>query len=299
MTDWSALRMAVVAGDAREQEIARLAAATGADVRAFGFPWPDQGIAGVTRAGSLEQALADADYALFPIPGIGADGNLFAPAHPEPIVTSANLLATMAPQAAIILGAADASLRAAAETHGIALFEYEHDRELMLRRGPAIVEGALALAVQHTDVTIHAAAVAVVGHGTIGALLARTLRGLGAEVTVAARNAVQRAEAYASGATPLPLEELPGQAHRFQMLFSAVSAPVVGRAVLERLPPGALVMDLAAPPGSVDLELAGALGHHAVWARGLGSRAPVTVGRSQWDGIRRRIEEHESRRVKP
>ncbi|MGH3048577.1 MAG: dipicolinate synthase subunit DpsA, partial [Gaiellaceae bacterium] len=108
---------------------------------------------------------------------------------------------------------------------------------------------------------------------------------------------VQRAEAYANGAMPLPPEELPGQAHRFQMLFSAVSAQVVGRAVLERLPRGALVMDLAAPPGSVDLELAGTLGHRAVWARGLGSRAPVTVGRSQWDGIRRRIEEHESRRV--
>ena len=27
-----------------------------------------------------------------------------------------------------------------------------------------------------------------------------------------------------------------------------------------------------------------------VWARGLGSRAPVTVGRSQWGGIRRRID---------
>jgi len=28
-----------------------------------------------------------------------------------------------------------------------------------------------------------------------------------------------------------------------------------------------------------------------VWARGLGSRAPITVGRSQWVGISRRIEE--------
>jgi dipicolinate synthase subunit A len=115
-------------------------------------------------------------------------------------------------------------------------------------------------------------------------------------VTVAARNPVQRADAYAIGARPLPLERLPEEAHRFAMVFSTVPAPVVGAPVLERLPRGALVMDLAAPPGGVDLELARTLGHRAVWARGLGRRAPVTVGASQWSGIRRRIEEHEARR---
>ena len=62
--------------------------------------------------------------------------------------------------AAIILGAADERLRAAAAAHaGIAFDEYEHDKELMLLRGPAIVEGALAACVEHTDVTIHAARV--------------------------------------------------------------------------------------------------------------------------------------------
>jgi dipicolinate synthase subunit A len=297
VTDWGSLRIAVVAGDEREREIARLAAATGARVRAFGFPWPEGGIAGVARAGSAAEALEDADYALFPIPGIAADGSLFAPEHPEPIVPTAALLAGMASGATIVLGAADQRLRRAATEHGIALEEYEHDRELMLLRAPAIVEGALRIAVERTDVTIHAAEVVVVGYGTIGALLASTLRALGADVTVAARNPVQRAAAYAIGARPLPLPELPEQAHRFAMLFSAVPAPVVGRDVLERLPVGALVMDLAAPPGGVDVELARGLGHRAVWARGLGRRAPVTVGASQWSGIRRRIEERERRKV--
>jgi dipicolinate synthase subunit A len=40
----------------------------------------------------------------------------------------------------------------------------------------------------------------------------------------------------------------------------------------------------------MDRDAITALGLRAVWARGLGSRAPVTVGRSQWSGIRRRIE---------
>ena len=294
---WDGMRIAVVAGDEREREIARLAAATGATVTAYGFPWPDGGIDGVNLAASAAEALDGARYALFPIPGITPDGALFAPAAPAPIVPDAELLAGMEAGAWIILGMADDGLRAAAAAHGIGLSEYEDDRQLMLERGPAIVEGALRAAVEHTDVTIHAAQVAVVGHGTIGGLLARTLRAVGAHVTVVARNPVQRAEAHANGLGAAPLEMLPRLAGAMQMVFSTVPARVVDAEVLRALPRGALVMDLAAPPGGVDLKAARQLGHRAVWARGLGRRAPVTVGASQWGGVRRRIEAIEGQRT--
>lgn len=291
------LTIAVVAGDEREREIARLAATEAGEVRAYGFPWPEGGIEGVTLAASAAEALDGAHYALFPIPGIAADGSLFAPEAPEPIVPDGELLARLAPGAAIVLGWPDDRLAAAAGECGVELIEYEGDQALMLERGPAIVEGALQHAIALTDVTIHASEVAVVGHGNIGALLAGTLRALGARVHVAARNPVQRAHAHAMGCEALPLEELPVLAPRLAMLFSTVPAPVVGRDVLERLPAGALVMDLAAPPGGADLELARSLGHRAIWARGLGRRAPVTVGASQWGGVRRRILEREEQKV--
>lgn len=295
--DLSHRTIAVVAGDEREQEIARLAAATGATVRGFGFPWPDGGIEGVTRATSAAAALDGADYALFPIPGIAADGSLFAPESPAPVVPDRELLAQLAPGAAVILGRADDRLQDAAGAVGLTLREYEHDTELMLLRGPAIVEGALQLAIAHTQVTIHDATVAVVGHGTIGRLLTRTLVLLGAHVHLCARNPVQRADARAAGATPHPLPQLAGLAPDLAMLFSTVPAPVVATDVLRRLPSGALVMDLAAPPGGIDLTAAESLGHRAVWARGLGRRAPVTVGGSQWTGIRRHIAEIEEERT--
>lgn len=290
------VRVAVVGGDEREQEIARLAAAAGAEVEGFGFPWPESGIPGVRSAASAAEAMRGARYALFPIPGIAADGSLFAPAAPEPIAPTAELLRELAPGAHVILGAADERLQAAAAETGVSLDEYEHDKELMLLRGPAIVEGALELAIRHTRVTIHGSRVCVVGHGTVGALLARTLVLLGARVAVAARNPVQRAAASAAGSDTVPLDGLAALASTFAMLFSTVPSPVVDRTVLEQLPPGSLVMDLAAPPGGVDLDAARELGHVAVWARGLGRRAPVTVGASQWSGIRKRIEAIEEER---
>ena len=137
---WRRLTIAVVGGDEREQEICRLAAATGASVRAFGFPWPASGIDGVVLATDAAEALAGAALALMPIPGIAVDGSLFATTR---IVPDAALLRGMAPGAHIILGRSDPKLTRAAAALGIGLHEYETDHELMLLRAPAIVEGVL------------------------------------------------------------------------------------------------------------------------------------------------------------
>ena len=40
---------------------------------------------------------------------------------------------------------------------------------------PAIVEGAIKVAIENTAITIHNATVGVIGHGIVGAALARTL----------------------------------------------------------------------------------------------------------------------------
>ena len=288
--DWSKLVIGMLGGDKREQEIARRAGATGADVRAYGFPWPEQGIAGVRHVADPAAVLAGARFALFPIPGISANGALFAPAAAMPIIPDRAMLAGMAKGAHIILGWADKNLKSHCAALSIKLDEYEWDRSLMLQRTPAIIEGLLRIIIENTAITIHNAQACVVGQGTIGAVLARYLVALGAHTHVAARNAEQRAAAYVAGATPHLLEELPHIAPQLDLLFSTVPARVLGEEVLSRLKKSTFIADLAAPPGGVDFDAAKRLGITAVWARGLGSRAPVTVGASQWGGIRERIE---------
>jgi dipicolinate synthase subunit A len=292
---WDRLRIAVIGGDEREPEIARAAAATGASVHGYGFPSPPVEIPGVHREESAEAAAKGADYCLFPIP-LGVGFELYAPSAPQPIVADEQLLSLLAPNAHLFCGRVTADVKQAAVTVGVTVHEYDPDRELMLLRAPAIVEGAIQLAIEHTDITIHDAEVVVVGFGNIGSLLARRLIGLGARVHVAARNPIQRAGAHADGAHALPLEDLPDLAPRLSMVFSTVPARVVGREVLERLPAGSLVLDVAPPPDHADLDLAEDLGHRAVWARGLGKRAPITVGRSQWMGLARWIAEIEAAR---
>jgi len=284
---WKRLCIAVVGGDEREQEIARRAVAAGAEVRVFGFPLPADGLKGVTRSASAAEALTDARIALFPIPGIGTDGSLFAT---ETIIPDPDLLGRMDGGAHIVLGKADDRLARAAAATGVTLHEYEGDQELMLLRAPAIVEGALEIAIRLTEVTLHGARICVVGQGNIGTVLTRTLVALGARVNVAARNPVQRAAAYTLGADTIHTDEIADNAAGFDAIMSTVPAPLVTAAVIDRLPQHALVMDLSAPPGGCDLGYAGETGRRAVWARALGRRAPITVGASQWVGIVKIVE---------
>lgn len=276
------MHIAVVGGDEREREIARLAAETGAKVSAFGFPWPDQGIESVRQAKDAADALKGVHVALFPIPGMTLDGAIFAT---EKIVPDQGLLDDMAAGAHIILGIADDGLKKAAANLGIGIHEYEHDQELMLLRAPAIVEGVIRIIVENTDVTIHKAAICVVGQGNIGKVLTRSLIALGGRVTVAARNAVQRANAYTMGAESIGIDALTVSAKAFDIIVSTVPAPIISTAIIDGLSASTLLVDISAPPGSIDLDHARSRGIRAVWARAMGRRAPITVGASQWSGI--------------
>ncbi len=287
--DWASLTLAIVGGDEREREIARLAATTGATVRAFGFPWPERGIEGVTRAPNALDAMTGAHHALLPVPR-GVGGRLYALDAPEPIAIAPGRVAPLREGAHDFCGRVTDELAAAARDLQVTLHAYDPDRELMLQRAAAVAEGVLELAIERTDVTIHSAKVAVVGFGNIGSVLTRRLLALGADVHVAARNPIQRAAAAADGASAVPLDAVADLAPELSMVFSTVPARVVDRTVLERLAPDSLVLDIVPPPDRSDLEAAAELGHRAVWARGLGRRAPITVGGSQWAGIRRRIE---------
>src|SRR5438132_11256735 len=122
--DWPKLKIGMLGGDKREQEIARRAAATGAEVRAHGFPWPVHGIPGVQHLTDPAAVLRGARVALFPIPGISASGALFAPEASAPIVPDRSMLAGMSLRAHIILGWADANLKAHCEALPIKPHEY-------------------------------------------------------------------------------------------------------------------------------------------------------------------------------
>lgn len=276
--------LAIVGGDRREQEIARLAVASGASVRAFGFPLPAGGIAGVAIAADAAAALRDAWIAILPLPGM-KDGCVYAPGVAPGIRIDEATLRHMAAGGHVFSGTVNDELQGLAARLGLHTHAYEHHEASRLLRVPAIVEGAIARIVDNTDISIHKAAIGVVGHGIVGAALTRALYALGGVVTVVARDPVQRAGALLTGASAVDFPALPALLPGLDILVTTVPQRLIDAPLLRLLPPDAVAIDLASPPGGIDHEAAKALGVRSVWARGLGAVAPKTVGRAQWTAV--------------
>ncbi len=285
--DLKGRRAAVLGGDGREVEIVRALVRAGADVRTCCLPAGGAEASGHPAAAMIPEAVAGAEIIICPIPLPQADGTIFAPAAPGKLVVDTAALRGVASGALLITGKAGAQMREAVASLGLRLVEYEHEEDLMLLRAPAVAEGAIRWAIEHTEVTLHNYPVLVTGFGKIGPTLAQMLLGLGARVTVAARNPVQLARAYATGCDTVQISELAAVAPQMAVIFNTAPAVLFDRALLEKLGPDTVVVDVSGPPGGVDWAAAKELGRKAVWARGLGGRAPRTVGQSQWMGIER------------
>jgi dipicolinate synthase subunit A len=285
----SGITVAMVGGDARELEILRLLLRAGAALRACGLPAGAEAILGVPQAATVEEATAGADVLLGPIPFMAMDESMFAPASPRKLFITQEALRDMRPDGLLIVGKASGGLKALADQAGIRVREYDSDEELTVLRSAAIAEGAIRIAIENTAITLHGARVLVVGFGKMGATLGRMLYDLRARCTAVARNPVQLARAQDLGLEPAPLDRIAEVLPHVDVVFSTVPFPLLDGARLALLPPHAVIVDLAAPPGGVDFDEARRLGLKAIWARGLGSRAPISVGRSQWKGVRRLI----------
>ena len=278
---------AVLGGDGREVEIVRQLVACGASVRTCGLPPGGAEAAGTPACATVAEAVQGAEIVICPIPLPAVDGSLYAPAAQSKLIVDAESLKGMQPGGLVITGRVSPQMKDAASALGLRIREYEHEADLMLLRAPAIAEGAIKVAIEHTDVTLHRNPCMVVGFGKIGPILARTLLGLGARVTVAARNPVQLAEAWAMGCETVHIRDLRERTSGMVVIFNTVPALLFTQEVLHRLGGETLLIDLSAPPGGVDVASADRLGLRAIRARGLGGRAPRTVGQSQWVGISR------------
>jgi len=106
-------------------------------------------------------------------------------------------------------------------------------------------EGAILEALQHTPGGLTYTNAAVLGYGRCGKALAVRLKNLCPQITVFARNPIQRSEAEMMGLPAEPLETLPEKAGSYGLLFNTIPAAALQQASCLSLSPGTVVLDLA------------------------------------------------------
>ena len=161
--------------------------------------------------------------------------------------------------------------------HGLSIYDYFSREELAVQNAVPTAEGAIQLAMEELPITVRDARCLVTGYGRVAKALTRALTALGAHVTVAARRCSDRAAAQCEGCAAVTPDEIP-LGDGYDVYFNTVPALLFPAEVLERLPKGALLIDLASRPGGVDFTAAAACGVRTVWAQSLPGRvAPKTA----------------------
>ena len=213
------------------------------------------------------EGVAAANWVLLPMP-LAADAAALE-----------QLLAQARPGTAAFGGRVSEAARAAAAAAGIRLEDYLCREELALLNAIPTAEGCIGLILQNRRRTVWGSSMLVLGFGRCGQALAVRLAALGAHVTVAARSPAQRALALSLGLAAVPMDAVDGLLEGTEVAVNTVPAPVLDAARLQKLPAGALVIDLASLPGGTDFEAAKVLGVRAIHALSLPARcAPVTAG---------------------
>ena len=274
------IEVAVIGGDLRQLEVIQSLAELDAAVTLFGYDNWQNGMISVKRGELVPDALAGMDALILPITGLDDTGQIESIFTSKPLILDDVHISSLRKNAVIYTGFAKPYLKNLCERHGIALVELLDRDDVAIYNSIPTAEGAIMIAIQNTDFTLHGSTAMVLGFGRTGMTLARSLYGLGAKVKVGVRRSEHMARAAEMGFSPFYTERLSEEIADVDILFNTVPSMIVTAQVIANMKHSALIIDLASKPGGTDFRFAEKRGIKAVLAPGLpGIVAPKTAGK--------------------
>lgn len=273
--------IAVIGGDARYLELIRqLQALPNSTIVLVGFDRLEQSFTGLKQSEFYELKPAELDVVILPITGTDEFGNIETVFSDQPIQLTESWFEELNKSAIIFTGMANSYLKELAKNAGVQLVPLLNRDDVAIYNSIPTAEGAIMMAIEHTDYTIHSSNVVVTGFGRVGHTIANKFSRLGANVSVASRSLSDLARITEMNLKAIPLEELPTHLDDCDLLINTIPALVIKQEAIERLPAHTVIIDLASKPGGTDFEFAEKRGIKAILAKSLpGVVAPRTAGK--------------------
>ncbi|GIQ68589.1 dipicolinate synthase subunit A [Xylanibacillus composti] len=291
------LNAVLIGGDARQLEVIHRLAELDASVTLVGFDNLQNQYGGVSKAELSESLLCEADAILLPVVGMDDDGKIDSVFAAEPIQLEEKHFKSINAHAVMYTGMAKPKLKQLCQDYQVRLVELLERDDVAIYNSIPTAEGALMIAIQNTDFTIHGSRAMVLGFGRTGVTMARTLQGLGAKAMVGVRREDHFARALEMGFEPFYTHSVSEKAKEVDLLFNTIPSMIVTAQVIANLPHHAFIIDLASKPGGTDFRYAERRGIKAMLAPGLpGIVAPKTAGRIIASCVSRLIMEDFSKR---
>ncbi|MCI3194267.1 dipicolinic acid synthetase subunit A [Bacillus sp. HU-1818] len=273
------LTIAIIGGDARQLEIIRKLTEQQANIYLVGFDQLDHGFTGAVKCKIDEIAFQQIDSIILPVSATTGEGVVATVFSNEEVVLKQEHLEQTPAHCVIYSGISNTYLEKIATVANRKLVKLFERDDIAIFNSIPTVEGTIMMAIQHTDYTIHGSRVAVLGLGRTGMTIARTFAALGAKVKVGARSSAHLARISEMGLAPFQIDELTENVKDIDICINTVPSMILNQAVLSRMTPKTLILDLASRPGGTDFKYAEKQGIKALLAPGLpGIVAPKTAG---------------------
>ncbi len=286
-------KIAFLGGDARQIEVIRHCSNLGASIVLYGYETLKNEFPGTIKKSITLDIFTDVDAIVLPVQGIQKDGKLESCFTSKQLILHEEHFTHAKKDTLVFTGMADSSLRRICEQNRLSLIELMDLDEVAILNSIPTTEGAILMAIQNTDFTIHHSNCFVLGLGRVGYTLANKLRALGANVYLGARKAEDLARAHEIGLLPFHIDDLHTHLTKADIVFNTIPALILDESQLLALPPHALIIDLASKPGGTDFAFAEKRGIQAILAPGLpGIVAPKTAGKIIANSLARLIQEH-------
>ncbi len=258
-------RILIIGGDSRIKYLGKALETDGFGVETFLGDEP------------LKNAIDRADAVVLGLPASKNDKTVDAPELKEDIFIK-DLFKLVGKNKLLLAGKMSEGMKAVADVFGVRWVDYFMRDELEILNAIPTGEGAVQIAMEELPITIFGANALVTGFGKVAEPLCVMLKHLGANVTVCARRASQRAKARTMGMRAVDFSYLGELMADSDVVFNTVPEKIIGANELLTAK-NTLIIDLASKPGGVDMDKAKDVGVKVIWALGLpGKVAPVTSG---------------------
>lgn len=283
------MRISVLGGDDRSIKLANLLQKDGHNIKLFGFDKLENNIFKISE--NLDLAIEKSDIVIGPLPCSNDNILLNTPLYSQQIRIE-EIFSNMNKDQIFIGGKISKEISDMAKNYDIHIMDLFKREEIAVLNAIPTAEGAIQVAMEETETTIHGANIMILGFGRIGKILAKMLQGIGANVYVEARSYSDLAGIQSYGYNPIHLTEIELYLQEMDLVFNTIPSMILDEEMLLKLKKECLVVDLASIPGGVDFEKAKELGINTIWALGLpGKVAPMTAAKIMKDTIYNIIEE--------
>jgi dipicolinate synthase subunit A len=282
--------VAIIGGDLRQVYMANLLNEKGAKVIVYGIN-SDILSTSISKASSLKEATGKSNLIIGPIP-LTRDQIHINAAKPMDDLTIEDLFDVLTRRHIFIAGDISPRIRESLCSKDVDVYDFMSMNEVSILNSISTAEGTIFEAIKNSTINLHGSKCLILGYGKCAKILASKLKGIDANITIAARKTEDRYLSNAYGYSALPIMDLKDSIDQFDFIFNTVPALLIDYELLTYVNKSVTIIDIASAPGGIDFKAADELGINAKLCLGLpGKYSPKTSAKILVDVVTNYITE--------